>query len=100
MTPRTTYIGIKYNYFRSKITHIGPNKIVVLWIDTKEQRSDLFKKDLTKFNFEQRRKIIMGLQKISNWLFDQEEAEFIDVISTPVWIPLTRSMGSVLYGCN
>ena len=36
MTPQTKHIGIKYHWFRSKIVPTGPNKIVVLRIDTKE----------------------------------------------------------------
>ena len=36
MNPRGEQIGIKYNWFQSKIIPTGPNKIEVLRIDTKQ----------------------------------------------------------------
>ena len=56
MTSRTKHIGIKYHWFRSII---GP-EIEILCIDTKEQKADIFTKGLTRFNFEQIRKRVMG----------------------------------------
>ena len=56
MTARTKHIGIKYHWFRSMIG----DKIQILRIDTKEQRADIFTKGLTRFNFEQIRKRVMG----------------------------------------
>ena len=49
MASRTNHIGIKYHWFRSII---GP-EIEILRIDTKEQRTDIFTKDLTRYNFKQ-----------------------------------------------
>ena len=59
MKPCKKHIGINYHCFRLKITPSDPNKIVVLQINTKEQRSDLFIKGLTRFNVEHKRKFIM-----------------------------------------
>ena len=56
MTARTKHIGIKYHWFRSMIGE----EIEILRIDTKEQRADIFTKGLTRFNFEQIRKRVMG----------------------------------------
>lgn len=56
MTSRTKHIGIKYHWFQSMI---GP-EIEILCIDTKEQRADIFTKGLTRHNFEQIRKRVMG----------------------------------------
>ena len=57
MTSRTKHIGIKYHWFRSMIK---PSEIEICRIDTKEQRADIFMKGLTRFNFEQIRKRVMG----------------------------------------
>ena len=57
MTSRTKHIGIKYHWFRSKIQ---PNSIDILRIDTKQQRADIFTKGLTRFEFEMKRKLVMG----------------------------------------
>ena len=56
MTSRTKHIGIKYHWFRSMI---GPD-IGKLCIDTKEQRAYIFTKGLTRYNFEQICKRVMG----------------------------------------
>ena len=57
MTSRTKHIGIKYHWFRSKIQ---PTSIDILRIDTKQQRADMFTKGLTRFEFEVKRKLVMG----------------------------------------
>ena len=57
MTSRTKHIGIKYHWFRSKIQ---PNSIDILRIETKQQRADIFTKGLTRFEFEMKRKLVMG----------------------------------------
>ena len=57
MTSRTKHIGIKYHWFRSKIQ---PNSIDILRIDTKLQRADIFTKGLTRYEFEVKRKLVMG----------------------------------------
>ena len=56
MKSRTKHIGIKYHWFTSMI---GP-QIEILRIATKEQRADISTKGLTRFNFEQTRKRVMG----------------------------------------
>ena len=57
MTSRTKHIGIKYHWFRSKIQ---PKSINILRIETKQQRADIFTKGLTRFEFEVKRKLVMG----------------------------------------
>ena len=57
MTPITKHISIKYNWFRSMIK---PKEIEVLRIGTKDQQAIIFTKGLTRFNFEQARKRVMG----------------------------------------
>ena len=56
MTAKTKHIGIKYHWFRSKIG----NGIDILRIDTKQQRADIFTKGLTRYEFEVKRKLLMG----------------------------------------
>ena len=56
ITSRTKHIGIQYHWLRSMIG----DKIEILRIDTKEQRSDILTKGLTKFDFKQIRKRDMG----------------------------------------
>ena len=57
MTSRTKHIGIKYHWFRSKII---PNEIEILRVSTDLQRADIFTKGLTRFVFEEKRKLVMG----------------------------------------
>ena len=57
MTSSTKHIGIKYHWFRSKVQ---PNVIEINRIGTKDQRADLFTKGLTRFEFENKRFMIMG----------------------------------------
>ena len=56
MMPRTKHIGIKYNWFRSRI---NPNKIEIIRISTNQKKADIFSKGLTKSNFEQIRKLVL-----------------------------------------
>ena len=56
MMSRKKHIAIKYHWFRLTI---GP-QIEIHWIDTKEQRADIFTKGLTRFNFEHVRKRVTG----------------------------------------
>ena len=56
MTSRTKHIGIKYHWFRSMIG----DKIEILRIDTKEHRAYILTKGLTRFNFKQIRKRVVG----------------------------------------
>ena len=58
MTPFSKHIGIKYHWFCSKIS--SKNIIVVERIGIKKQRGELFTKDLTRFEFEKKRRLIMG----------------------------------------
>ena len=57
MSSRKNHIGIKYHWFRS---NVRLREIEVNSIGTKEQRADLFTKGLTRFEFEQKRRMIMG----------------------------------------
>ena len=57
MTSRTKHIGIKYHWFRSKIQ---PDNIDILRIDTKQQRADIFTKGFSRFDFEVKRRLVMG----------------------------------------
>ena len=56
-TSRTKHIGIKYHWFRSKIL---PDSIDILRIDTKQQRADIFTTGLNRYEFEVKRKLVMG----------------------------------------
>ena len=57
MSPRTKHIGIKYHWFRS---HVEPGKIEVRYINTTEQRADIFTKGLVQKDFEEKRAMLMG----------------------------------------
>ena len=54
MTSRTKHITIKYHWFKSMVA----SQIEILRINTKEQRADIFTKSLTRFTFEQWRKLV------------------------------------------
>ena len=56
MSSRTNRIGINYHWFRFKIRL---DEIEINRIGTKDQRADLFKKGLTRYEFEQKCKLIM-----------------------------------------
>ena len=56
MTSRTKHIGIKYHWFRSKIG----TEIEILRVSTDLQRADIFTKGLTRYPFEEKRKLVMG----------------------------------------
>ena len=57
MTARTKHIGIKYHWFRSKIKS---NEIEILRVSTDLQWADIFTKGLTRYDFEDKRKLFMG----------------------------------------
>ena len=57
MTPRSKFYAVKYHWFRS---HLKPNRIEVVKIDTKEQRADILTKGLTQVTFEQVRRLLCG----------------------------------------
>ena len=57
MTSRTKHNGIKYHWFRSKIQ---PDSVDILRIDTTQQMADIFTKGLTRYEFEAKRKLVMG----------------------------------------
>jgi hypothetical protein len=57
MTPRTKHIAVKYHWFKG---HIKDGEIEANWIDTKNQKADIFTKGLTKQEFENKRKMIIG----------------------------------------
>ena len=56
MIARTKHIVIKYLWFRSKIKS---DVIETLRIQTDLQRADIFTKGLTRFAFEEKRKLVM-----------------------------------------
>lgn len=55
MTARIKHISIKYHWFRSKIQ---PDVIEAKRIQTYHQRVDIFTKGLTRFPFEEKRKVM------------------------------------------
>ena len=55
MNRQTKHIGMKYHWF---IPRIKAKEIEVLRIDTKQQKANMFTKGVTKFNFEQIRKLV------------------------------------------
>ena len=57
VSPRSKHFGIKYHWFREKV---DGEKIKILPIDTKEQLADIFTKGLTRQEFENKRKPLMG----------------------------------------
>ncbi len=57
MTPRSKHIGVKYHWFRTKLTE---RKIEILPIDTKLQKADGFTKGLSKDEFQAKWKLLMG----------------------------------------
>jgi len=57
MSPRTKHIAIKYHWFRS---HLEEGKIEAQYINTTEQRADIFTKGLVQKDFEEKRKMLMG----------------------------------------
>jgi len=58
MSPRNKYLALKYHFFRS---HIGEAKgIVAVYINTAEQRADIFTKGLPPTQFAIIRKLLMG----------------------------------------
>jgi Reverse transcriptase (RNA-dependent DNA polymerase) len=57
MTPRSKFYAVKYHWFRS---HLKPNRVEVVKIDTKEQRADILTKGLVKATFEHVRRLLCG----------------------------------------
>ena len=56
-TPRSKFYDLKVRWFRS---HLKPNQIKVLKIDTKEQITNIYTKPLSRPLFEVLRKLLMG----------------------------------------
>ena len=57
MTPRSKHYGVKYHWFRS---HLKPNNIQVVKVDTKDQQADILTKGLRTQRFEENRKQLLG----------------------------------------
>ena len=58
MSPRNKYLALKYHFFRS---NIGEDKgIVAKYVNTKEQRADIFTKSMPAEGFRNIRKLLMG----------------------------------------
>ena len=57
MSPHTKHIAFKYHWFRS---HLEKGVIEAKYINTKEQRADIFTKGLTTQEFELKRRMLMG----------------------------------------
>ena len=58
MSPRNKYLALKYHFFRGQI---GEDKgIVAKYINTKEQRADIFTKGLPEAQFQVIRKLLIG----------------------------------------
>jgi hypothetical protein len=57
MTPRSKHYGVKYHWFRS---HLKPNNIEIVKIDTADQQADILTKGLRTQKFEDNRKQLLG----------------------------------------
>ena len=57
MTPRSKHYGVKYHWFRS---HLKPNNIQVVKVDTNDQQADILTKGLRTQRFEENRKQLLG----------------------------------------
>ena len=58
MSPRNKYLALKYHFFRSQI---GESKgIVAKYVNTKEQKADIFTKGLPEAQFQHIRKLLIG----------------------------------------
>ena len=57
MTLRSKHYAVKYHWFRS---HLKPNEIEIIKIDTKLQKADIFTKGLKTHRFVENRKLLMG----------------------------------------
>ena len=57
MTPRSKFYAVKYHWFRSKL---HPNRIVIIYVPTLEQRADLLTKALQGALFITNRKLTCG----------------------------------------
>jgi hypothetical protein len=57
VTPRSKHYGIKVHWFRSQL---APNKIIISYITTREQRSDIFTKGLRTDKFQSNRRKLCG----------------------------------------
>ena len=56
-TPRSKFYDIKVHWFRE---HLGPRRITVKKIDTKDQKADIFTKPLVPVLFKRLRKLLCG----------------------------------------
>jgi hypothetical protein len=56
MTPRSKHYAIKYHWFCEQI---GPRKIILVKVDTKDQLGDVFTKELTSVPFKHLRSKLM-----------------------------------------
>ena len=57
LTPRSKSFAIRYHWFRQ---YIDKKTIWVKWIETKEQKANIFTKGLQQGPFERERKMLMG----------------------------------------
>ena len=58
MSPRNKYLALKYHFFREQI---GESKgVVAQYINTKEQKADIFTKGLPKAQFVVIRQLLIG----------------------------------------
>ena len=56
-TPQSKHFAVKYHWFRDTIKN---ENISIQWIETKEQKADIFTKGLGPQEFAEKRKMIMG----------------------------------------
>ena len=58
MSPKNKYLALKYHFFRSQI---GESKgIIAKYVNTKEQKADIFTKGLPEAQFQHIRKLLIG----------------------------------------
>jgi hypothetical protein len=57
MTPRTKHIAVKYHWFRS---HLVDGEIEAVRVDSKFQKADIFTKELTRNEFQEKRRMLVG----------------------------------------
>jgi hypothetical protein len=90
MTPRSKHYAVKYHWFRS---HLKPNNIKVMKIETSQQKADILTKGLraTKF-IENSQAPLWMVNKIKKKFFYLHL--YIYILTTAIWVALSMSLHS------